>query len=92
MIAIERTLGELRDRIEHLIDLLGEHTPVGTSVIEHLYSPLGEWLHDLGVRLEWVYIDAQSGLMVGEDENCYEPKPGEVSAVRLTCPSQGIYK
>lgn len=96
MIAWATTLKDLRGRIDAMIAVVGEDAPVGTATHrpEHIQTdglseggklvPAGEFLDDVGVQIELVYVNKRTGQVVGDEANDYKPKAGEVAAVKIS--------
>ena len=81
MISWAVTLKELREQIDSMIAVVGEDAPVGTT---HLGGDGCEYMDEGGVQIEYVYITMDTGFVVGDEAEDYEPAIGEIKAVKLS--------
>ncbi len=86
MIAWACTLKEVRERIDAMIEIMGENAPVGTTrnVNQSAITAAGEYIDDVGIQIEYIYINKDTGLVVGDEANDYKPKSTEIAAVKIS--------
>lgn len=93
MIAWACTLKQMRERIDAMIAVVGEDTPVaarrpagvatsGMNENGKLY-PVGQFVDEC-VQIECVFVNKETGRVVSDEANDYKPGPNERAAVKFS--------